>query len=104
MYDEYSNMNDQYSVTPQIDDLSVKASGNPLQMRGLNHVLSAVYTEGMSLDELQIAVSTAVQQELQRSIQALDPMAVRNVMNFLQGVDYTLTQEYNKEIHTGRSM
>jgi hypothetical protein len=75
-----------------------------LQMRGLNHVLSVIYTEGMPLDELQIAVATAVQQELQRSIQNLDPIAARNVMDFLQGVDYTLTQEYNKEIHTGRSM
>ena len=75
-----------------------------LQMRGLNHVLSVIYTEGMPLDELQIAVATAVQQELQRSIQNLDPIVARNVMDFLQGVDYTLTQEYNKEIHTGRSM
>ena len=73
-------------------------------MRGLNHVLSVIYTEGMPLDELQIAVATAVQQELQRSIQNLDPIAARNVMDFLQGVDYTLTQEYNKEIHTGGSM
>lgn len=73
-------------------------------MRGLNHVLSVIYTEGMPLDELQIAVATAVQQELQRSIQNLDPIVARNVMDFLQGVDYTLTQEYNKEIHTGRSM
>ena len=60
-------------------------------MRGLNHVLSVIYTEGMPLDELQIAVATAVQQELQRSIQNLDPIAARNVMDFLQGVDLAKT-------------
>ena len=90
-------------ITPQINDLPTKASGNPLKMRGLMHVLSSNYTEGMSLDELQMVVGTAVQQQLQQSLQSLDPTTAQTVMSFLQGVDYTLTQEYNKAIRVGRS-
>lgn len=95
---------DNQSITPQISDLEVKATGNPLQMRGLMHVLSTSYSEGMSLDELQMAVGTAVQQQLQQSLQTLDPATAQSVMSFLQDVDYTLTLEHNKEIRSGRTM
>ena len=95
---------DNQSITPQLSDMEVKATGNPLQMRGLMHVLSSSYTEGMSLDDLQVAVGTAVQQQLQQSLQGLDPATAQSVMAFLQDVDYTLVTEYNKEIRTGRTM
>lgn len=94
---------DNQSITPQISDLGVKNTGNPLQMKGLMKVLSTSYSEGMSLEELQIAVGTAVQQQLQQSLQTLDPATAQSVMSFLQNVDYTLTLEYNKEIRTGRT-
>jgi response regulator of citrate/malate metabolism len=95
---------DNQSITPQLSDMEVKATGNPLQMRGLMHVLSSSYTEGMSLDDLQVAVGTAVQQQLQQSLQGLDPATAQSVMSFLQNVDYTLTLDYNKEVRTGKSM
>ena len=42
------------SITPSIDEFSsVKGNGNPLQMRGLCHVIGAVYQEGMDLNELE---------------------------------------------------
>ena len=97
-------MDSQNYITKQINDLPTNASGNPLQMRGLMHVLSSTYTKGMSLDELQMAVGTAIQQQLQQSIESLDLTTAQTVMNFLQGVDYTLTKEYNKEVHTGRTI
>ncbi len=93
---------DNQNIAPQ--QLSDKASGNPLKMRGLMHVLSASYSEGMSLDELQMAVGTAVQQQLQQSLQTLDPATAQSVMAFLQNVDYTLTLDYNKVIRTRRTM
>lgn len=96
-------MNNQ-SITPQISDLGVNASGDPLKMEGLMHVLSKSYSEGMSLDELQVAVGTAVRQQLQQSLQNLDSATAQSVMAFLQDVDYTLATEYNKEIRTGRTM
>ena len=89
-------------LTQQIDSMPVKDSGNPLQMRGLMHVLSSVYVEGMSLNDLQIAVGTVVQQQLQQSINSLDSASVQPVMNFLQNLDYTLTLEQNKEVIKGR--
>ena len=92
------------SITPQLSDLEVKASGNPLQMRGLMRVLSTSYSEGMSFDEFQIAVGTAVQQQLQQSLQTLDPATAQSVMAFLQDVDYTLTLEHNRAIRSGRTM
>lgn len=95
-------MNNQ-SMTPGIVDLEAKASGNFLQMRGLMHVLSSNYVEGMSLDELQMAVGTAVQQQLQQSINSLDPTTAQTVASFLQNLDYALTLEHNKEISAGRS-
>ena len=95
---------DNQSITPQISDLEVKATGNPLQMRGLMHVLSTSYSEGMSLDELQMAVGIAVQQQLQQSLQTLDPATAQSVMAFLQDVDYTLTLEHNKAFRSGRTM
>ena len=93
---------DNQNIAPQ--QLSDKASCNPLKMRGLMHVLSASYSEGMSLDELQMAVGTAVQQQLQQSLQTLDPATAQSVMAFLQNVDYTLTLDYNKVIRTRRTM
>ena len=95
---------DNQSITPQLSDMEVKASGNPLKMRGLMHVLSSSYTEGMSLDDLQMAIGTAVQQQLQQSLQGLDPATAQSVMSFLQNVDYTLTLDYNKKVRTGKSM
>ena len=58
----------------------------------------------MSLDELHMAVGTAVQQQLQQSLQTLDPATAQSVMAFLQNVDYTLTLDYNKVIRTRRTM
>ena len=72
-------------------------------MRGLMHVLSSNYTLGMSLNDLQVAVGTAVQQQLQQSLQSLDSATAKSVMAFLQSVDYTLTLDYNKEIRSGKS-
>lgn len=92
------NIYGQEPITPQLSELGVKPSGNPLQMRGLMHVLSNVYTEGMSLDELQLAVGTIIQQQLTDAIQTMDPATVQTVMTFLQGVDYTLTLDNNKQI------
>ena len=95
---------DNQSITPQVSDMETKASGNPLKMRGLMHVLSSSYKEGMSLDDLQVAVGTAVQQQLQQSLQGLDPATAQSVMSFLQNVDYTLTLDYNEKVRTGKSM
>ena len=67
------------------------------------HVLSSNYTLGMSLNDLQVAVGTAVQQQLQQSLQSLDSATAKSVMAFLQSVDYTLTLDYNKEIRSGKS-
>ncbi len=91
-------------MKPQMSDLSAKASGEPLQMRGLMHVLSSNYTEGMSLDELQIAVGSVIKKQIQESLQNLDASSIQVVMSFLQSVDYTLTIDNNKEIRSGRSM
>lgn len=91
-------------IIPQISDLPAHATGNPLQMRGLMHVLDLNYTEGMSLDELQTSVGSAIQQQLYKSLNGLDPATARAVMSFLQDVDSTLTLEYNKEVRTGKSM
>ena len=95
---------DNLSITPQISDLAAKPSGNPLQMRGLMHVLSTSYSEGMSLDELQMAVANAVRQQLQQSLQTLDPATAQSFMAFLQSIDNALVEGYNPVIRTGRTM
>ncbi len=83
-------------VTPQVSELGTKASGDPLQMRGLMHVISTSYKEGMSLDDLKVAVASTIQQRLQQSLQNLDPATAQTVMSFLQNVDSTLVLDNNK--------
>lgn len=95
--------NNEY-MTPQIGELSAKASGNPLHMRGLMHVLSNVYTEGMSIDDLQMGVGLKVQEQLKRSLETLTPEQAQVVRIFLQSVDYTLTLENENKIRSGKSM
>ena len=55
-------MDNPYDIS--VDNLQTQASGDPLKMRGWMHVLSSNYTEGMSLDELQMLIGTTVQQQL----------------------------------------
>ena len=96
--------NNQDYQTKQMSNLSVNASGNPLQMRGLMHVLSSSYHDGITLEELQIAVGTAVQQQLQQSLQGMDQASAQTILSFLQGLDYTLTQDYNKNVRSDRTL
>ena len=95
-------MDDQGYVTPQINDMPMKASGNPLQMRGLLHVMSSIYSDGMSLDDLQVSFGTVLQNELRDAIQGMDESQVQVIMSFLQKLDYKLTLDYNKTVRNKR--
>ena len=97
------NNNQDYQTT-QMSNLGVNASGNPLQMRGLMNVLNSSYHEGITLEELHVAVGTAIQQQLQQSLQGMDQASAQTVLSFLQGVDYTLTQDYNKTVRSDRTL
>jgi|GEM_PF-2408522 len=96
--------NNQDYQTTQMSNLGVNASGNPLQMRGLMNVLKSSYHEGITLEELQVAVGTAIQQQLQQSLQGIDQASAQTVLSFLQGLDYTLTQDYNKTVRSDRTL
>ena len=96
-------MNNDY-LTQQISDLEIKPSGNPLQMRGLMHAISVSYTDNQSLDDLQLSVGTIIQQQLQSTLEELDPISQQTVMNFLQKVDYNLVLENQKTVRDEKSL
>ena len=91
-------MNEQSGMLPPKESLTVGGNGNPLQMRGLCHVVSACYEQGMTLDELQAKVGSAVQKELSMQLQAMDPASAKVVMEFLKTIDNGLTLDYNRDI------
>ena len=82
------------------DDEPVIGSNNPLQMRGLLHVITKCYEKGITLDELEFRIGTAVQKELTSQLQSLDPSSAKIVMDFLMTIDNGLTLNYNKNIVT----
>lgn len=87
------------SITPSIDEFSsVKGNGNPLQMRGLCHVIGAVYQEGMDLNELEERIATVVQAQISKTLETFDQRQNETIMNFLNSVDNNLTLENNKVI------
>ena len=73
-------------------------SYNPLEMRGLMHVLNYNYKEGMPLRDLQVSVGSAIKQQLQQEIQKLDSETARTVMMFLQEIDSNLSVKYNRQL------
>ncbi len=60
--------------------------------------------EGMSLDDLQLAVVTAVSKQLEQSLEGLDPVIAQSVIKFLQSVDYNLSSGYNIAVRDGRTV
>lgn len=92
------NIYEQTPITPQMDELTVKPSGDPLQMRGLSHVIGVSYQEGMNVDYLQQKVGSAVNEQISAVLETYDPNQIETIMSFLKNVDYNLTMLNNKVV------
>ena len=92
----------QEPITPQLSELETKSSGNPMLMMGLMRAIDSIYTVGMSLDEVQVAIGAVIHQQLTNTLQTMDQVSAQVALDFLGKVDYALGIDYDKQVRNNK--